>query len=369
MFKVKPFDAVPLRWWYEQWLDETIDMLPPYQRKAEIWSKWKQAHLIDSILNGFDIPKFYVAGALTSSLEKMNPHAKRFAVIDGKQRLGAIFSFFKGHFPLNPTFVFEDDPKVKLAGKTYLELKTQFPHIAERLDSFVPAMMNVITDDPHKIDELFVRLNSGEATTGSERRNAKQGPVPAIIRELVLHPFFQKKIRFNTQRMQEYNLAAKLLLIETVGKFVDTKSKNLDDFADNAAKWSEENSQLRNTDKDPYATARDQVYSVLDRLAGEFLERDILLASQGHIPVYYWFARENPRKVNEFRDFLASFTEEVKTALAEQREDPKRADPELMSYYTMGRTTNDQASLEGRYKILLKRFKVFRDPHVIARRR
>jgi hypothetical protein len=38
-------------------------------------------------------------------------------------------------------------------------------------------------------------------------------------------------------------------------------------------------------------------------------------------------------------------------------------------YYTMGRTTNDQASLEGRYKILLKRFKLFRDPHAIARRR
>lgn len=369
MFKVQPFEPLPLSWWYSQWIDEQIDMEPPYQRKAEIWGKWKQAHLIDSIFNGFDIPKFYVAGVLTASLDKMNPHSKRFAVIDGKQRFGAIFAFYRNVFPLNPTFVLEDEPGIKLAGKTYIEIKKQYPHIANRLDAFVPAVMNVITDDQHKIDELFVRLNSGEAATGSERRNAKQGPVPAILRELVLHPFFQRKVRFNTLRMQEFNLAAKLLLIENLGRFSDTKSKNLDDFADSGAEWEEKNPGLRNTQDDPFASARDRVFATLDKLAEEFNDRDPLLASQGHIPVYYWLARENPRKVNELRDFLAEFTEEVRVAFQLQREEPGAADPELVLYYTMGRTTNDQASLEGRYKILLRRFKSFRDPHAIARKR
>lgn len=369
MFKVKQFDPEPLSWWYSQWNDDKVDMEPPYQRKAEIWGKWKQAHLIDSIFNGFDIPKFYVAGALSPSLEKMNPNAKRFAVIDGKQRFGAIFAFFRGDLALNPTFVLEDHSDIRLAGKTFLDIKMKYPHIADRFESFIPAVMNVITDDSSKIDELFVRLNSGEATTGSERRNAKQGPVPVVIRELVLHPFFQKNVRFNMKRMQEYNLAAKLLLIEKTGRFVDTKSKNLDDFADVGAKWEMENPGKRNTEEDPYAIARDCVYKVLDMLTAEFEEKDKLLSAQGHIPVYYWLAREYPRKVNELRDFLSEFTNDVKEALVEQRENPDQADPELMLYYTMGRTTNDQASLEGRFKILLRRFKAFRDPHAIARRR
>jgi len=344
-------------------------MDPPYQRKADIWGKWKQSHLIDSILNGFDIPKFYVAGTFTSSLDKMNPHGKRYAVIDGKQRFGAIFSFYLNEFPLNATFVLEDEPTIKLAGKTYIEIKKSFPHIAHRLDAFIPAVMNVVTDSQHKIDELFVRLNSGEAATGSERRNAKQGPVPAILRELVLHPFFQQNVRFNKVRMQEFNLAAKLLLIEELGRFSDTKSKNLDDFADRGAKWEQAHPGRRNTQDDPFALARDRVIKVLDSLSEEFRDRDPLLASQGHIPVYYWLARENPRKVNEMRDFLEEFTDAVKQAFTNQRIDPKSADPELVLYYTMGRTTNDQASLEGRYKILLRRFKSFRDPHAIARRR
>lgn len=369
MLRVIPFEPRSLAWWYSQWTDEQIDMDPPYQRKADIWGKWKQAHLIDSIFNGFDIPKFYVAGALTSSLEKMNPHSKRFAVIDGKQRFGAIFAFYRGVFPLNPTFVLEEDPDIKIAGKTYVEIKRQFPHIANRLDSFIPAVMNVVTDSQTKIDELFVRLNSGEAATGSERRNARQGPVPAHIRDLVLHPFFQHNVRFNKTRMQEYNLAGKLLLIEMFGRFVDTKSKNLDDFADSSAEWEKENPGLRNTDQDPYADARDRVVAVLDKLSEEFEIRDPLLASQGNIPVYYWLAKEYPKKVNELRDFLDEFTNDVKDAFKIQRDDPKSADPELVLYYTMARTTNDQASLEGRYKILLKRFKSFRNPSTAIKRR
>lgn len=369
MFKVKPFESRSLRWWYDQWLLDKIDMHPPYQRKADIWSKWKQAHLIDSIINGFDIPKFYVAGTLSSGSSAMNPHLKSFAIIDGKQRFQAIFAFMDGATKMNPNFVFEDDPSRALAGRTYVELRANFPDIADRLDNFVPAVMDVITDDPSKIDELFVRLNSGEAANGSERRNAKQGPVPAIIRDLVLHPFFQRKIKFSTGRMQEYNLAAKLLLIEIREKFVDTKSRNLDEFSDAGWKWAEANPALRNTDLDPYESARDRVYIVLNRLASEFIDKDPLLASQGNIPVYYWLAREFPKKVNELRDFIAEYTERVKEALAQQRQDPKLADPELISYYTMSRTTNDQASLEGRFKLLAKNLKSFRDPHLIARRR
>lgn len=361
MFQVKLYEERTLTWWYEQYLLEKIDMDPPYQRNSDIWSKWKRAHLIDSILNNFDIPKFYVASFFQISTAAMNKKAKAFAIIDGKQRFQAIFDFFDDSIPLNASFILEEDPEIVLAGKTYSYLKSKYPHLARKIEIFLPAVMNVITDEPHKIDELFVRLNSGSAATGSERRNAMRGPVPPILRELVLHPFFQKKIKFDTKRMQEYNLAAKLLLIETRGHFVDTKAKNLDDFAEEAYSWSESLGQDANIVADPYTEARDRVTKVLDLLSSEFNDRDPLLASQGNIPVYYWFAKENPRLVNELHDFLEEFTEEIRGGISVQRDDPTAADPELVSYYTMSRTTNDQASLEGRYRILQRRMKSFRN--------
>jgi hypothetical protein len=369
MFKVEPYEDGSLRWWYEQYVSGRIDMEPPYQRKSEIWSKWKSAHLIDSIINDFDIPKFYVASSIEHASGKISKSGKAMAIIDGKQRFQAIFNFFSDAVSLNPSFILDADPNAKLSSLKYSQLSLKAAWIIEKIENFVPAVMNVITDEPHKIDELFVRLNSGEAATGSERRNAMKGPVPPILRDLVLHPFFQRKIKFATKRMQEHNLAAKLLLLEVKGTFFDTKAKNLNDLTDAGTKWEESNPGKVNGEFDPYALARDRVFKVLDLLAAEFDDRDDLLAAQGSIPLYYWFARENPKKTNELHDFLVDFTEKVKESVALQRTDPESADPQLVSYYTMSRTTNDQASLEGRYRIIVKRFSEFRNPYSNLRRR
>lgn len=240
MLKVLPHESRPLIWWYEQHLLGRINMSPEYQRRSYIWSKWKRAHLIDSLLNDFDVPKFYVANFLELHVDALNRERKSYAVIDGKQRLQAIFDFFDGQLKLNPTFILDDDPELPLGGLSYVELKSKHPHLARKVENFVPTVMNVLTDQKHKIEELFVRLNSGEATTGAEKRNAMGGPIPAIVRDLVLHPFFQKKIRFDTKRMQEHNLATKLLLIEYRGRFADTKAANLNDFANEGIKWQSE---------------------------------------------------------------------------------------------------------------------------------
>src|SRR5690349_19180027 len=98
MFKVSLHDAKPLSWWYEQFRLERIDMKPTYQRRSSLWSQWKKAHLIDSILNGFDVPKFYLAD-FTKSRSALNRARKPYAIIDGKQRFESIFSFFAGDLP------------------------------------------------------------------------------------------------------------------------------------------------------------------------------------------------------------------------------------------------------------------------------
>jgi hypothetical protein len=346
MFEVRRHDAKPLTWWYEQ--RGKIDFEPSYQRRSELWSPAKQAFLIDSFLNDYDMPKLYLTD-FTYASTKLNEHAMAYAVVDGKQRLRAIFKFFDGELRLNDDFVYQDEPDLPLAGLNYFDLKLQYPKIAAKFDKHVPVVMSVITDEKIKVEQLFVRLNSGVHVNRAERRNAMEGIVPDIIRRLVTHRFFTKKIKFNTIRMQDHNLAAKLLLIEHRGGFSDTKADHLDALVDEGLRM----------DAKLFDQTRVRVVKVLNDMATVFKDRDPLLASEGHIPVYYWLVKHHVTDKEYIRDFLRVFVAAVRANQAVVKEDPKAGDAELSQYYTMGRTTNDQASLSGRYKILERRLRYY----------
>ena len=59
-----------------------------------------KAYLIDSIINGFDVPKLYLADFQLGD-SSLNVSKLPYAIIDGKQRLEAIFDFFDGTLVLN----------------------------------------------------------------------------------------------------------------------------------------------------------------------------------------------------------------------------------------------------------------------------
>src|ERR1700722_13147633 len=100
-FKVEPMEPHTLTWWRNR--KEKIDMDPPYQRRGRLWSATDKQYLIDSILNGFDVPKVYMAD-FTWGDSPLNRQKLPYAIIDGKQRLLAIFDFFGGSITLNKDF-------------------------------------------------------------------------------------------------------------------------------------------------------------------------------------------------------------------------------------------------------------------------
>ena len=59
--------------------------IPEWQRQV-VWGRSKQQNLIDSILRGWKLPKFYFL-RVSSDLEA-------YEVVDGQQRLATIFGFF-----------------------------------------------------------------------------------------------------------------------------------------------------------------------------------------------------------------------------------------------------------------------------------
>jgi uncharacterized protein DUF262 len=349
MFQVINFEARTLSWWYDQ--RENIDMDPPYQRQGYLWSERDRQLLIDTILNGYDIPKVYLAD-FTFGTTALNFRNLQYAVIDGKQRLLTIFNFFEGKLLLAKDFDWASDHSLSLGSLSYKDLLQNYPKVASKFSNFNLSAMRVITDDEAKINELFVRLNRGKPLTGAEFRNAMQGIVPALIRAIARHSFFTERISFTTKRMQAENGAAKLLIVEFRGSLVDTKKTHLDRFVNEAIK-----AEAQAID---FERARDRVKEILGRMEDIFSPRDILLSSQGPLTVYYWLVRETPTsQQHRIREFLVQFNDQRRKNRTVARTESGEVDSELVVYDNFDRSTNDEASLVGRFEILRKRFEAF----------
>lgn len=352
MFKVRIFEPRTLSWWADQ--RDVIDFDPPYQRRGGLWSNRDKSFLIDSIINEYDIPKLYLADFTFGTPTELNPHSRQYAVIDGKQRFEAIFDFIDGRIALNRDFVFSGDVELGLGGMSYRDLKANHPKLASRFDNYNLTVMSVITNEEGKINELFVRLNRNKTLTGPEIRNAMQGIVPELIRNLGQHSFFEDNVRFETRRAQDLDVAGKFLLTEFWGRIVETKRANLDRFADQG--------HNADADVDDFERAAGRVERLLEVMHEIFIANDPLLRTQGPLVPIYWLVRSVPDERDLVRPFLLRF-EDLRTVNKRLARDPETAqsmDQELGRYDTLNRSINDQGSIEGRFEILLKRLREFK---------
>jgi len=342
MFEVNTFDPKTLSWWHDE--RENIDFDPPYQRGGNIWSELDKQFLIDSILNGYDIPKIYIAD-FSFGNSGLNKSGKQYAVIDGKQRLNAIFDFFTGSLVLAKDFVWTKEPNLRLAGLSYKDLLSNHPKVASKFANAGLTVMRVITDEEAKINELFVRLNKGKALTGGELRNAMGGVVPEYIRAITNHTFFSSRIAFGTKRRESANVAAKLLLLEFRGTPVDTKKVHLDRLVAEGIKAEAKTNE--------FEEAKNRVLGHLDVMVEVFNNKDPLLKSQGPVTVYYWLVRYlGKERVSGLREFLVRFN----SVRVLNRKAAKELHPgvsgDLLEYDFLDRSTNDQGSIDRRFNIL-----------------
>ncbi|ROO75673.1 uncharacterized protein DUF262 [Vibrio crassostreae] len=347
MFKVQSHQTRTLSWWYKQ--NNSIDFEPSYQRKGNLWGDRDKAYLIDSIINGFDIPKIYLADftIVNSSLNEKN---LSYAVIDGRQRLESIFAFMSDRIPLNEDFIYYVNPSIKVGGKYYSDLRMNYPEIIEMLEEFNLDVMSVIADDVDKIKDLFVRLNKSKPLTGAELRNAMAGVVPDLIRGLVDRPFFKQNIKFSTQRGQDSNAAAKILLIQHRGRFVDTKKANLDRFVSEGAKAE---------NPEEYVDSAFAAQKYIDLMHEIFEEKDQLLTAQGLIPIIYVLVRDNLDYSNYIRPFMAEFLYYRKQNVELSKNSPEHADQIYLAFDSYIKNANDSGGLQGSYDILDNKFKEY----------
>lgn len=188
-----------------------IDADPPYQRGGDAWTLAQRQRFIDSLLNGYDVPKLYL-----HDLRGRHP-TKVYAVVDGKQRLNAIWSFLGDEFEL------ADDgadarrpadaaaPRRRPTGRLFSELSPA--RQAELLGTYLSVVL-IRDADEADIDELFARLNDGTPLTAAEARNAIAGRMSALIRDVAAMPGLARLLRFPDARGAHREVAAALLVAE-----------------------------------------------------------------------------------------------------------------------------------------------------------
>ena len=260
---------------------QLIDMEPAYQRLS-VWDRENQARFIDSIINGVDIPKLYfheVTGQ--PSLDE----TYRYAVIDGKQRLLAMFEFIENKFKLWHDFVYFDNETYQAASLRYEQLLVQYPLLRARFDGFNVPVVLVEVEDIEMIEELFWRLNIQTALTAPEKRNALGGPITPLIREMVLHPFFKRSIAIRNNRYQHLDLAAKFLYIIHADGVVETKKVTLDNFVRTFKRARADGEAIASPEA--IGALKRRTWDILDREREYFGNSNALLGSVGRNTLYF----------------------------------------------------------------------------------
>ncbi|WP_181148958.1 DUF262 domain-containing protein [Arthrobacter sp. MYb222] len=327
-----------------------IHLEPDYQREGGVWSKDKQQLFIDSVVNGYDIPKIYM-----HALDPNEHGGYEFAVVDGKQRISTLLGFLDGLVEFAPDFNYSgvECEIPPTAGLRYSDLPESTREVIKENSLDVVIIQTPEEDD---IEELFSRLNNGEKLNAAETRNALGGKMAALVRDLARDPFFTEKLKFPNKRFSHYEVSCKLLYLEhNLQKsgglnYVDVKKKFLDSFVVDYREIAQE-------DANKLISA---VRGHLNAISPFFEKSDIELSKQSYPQLMYLFgrlildkygSRELPAKV---RSFLKDFRLQ-RTANLNRDEDLR--DAELSEYgRLMQQGTNDAGSMKMRVDILIKRF-------------
>lgn len=334
-------------WLYSE--REGINMAPEYQRSGGVWTKQKKQLLIDSIINDYDIPKLYFH-KLNSLPTQSYPF--EYSVIDGRQRLEAIWDFIEGKFTLADDIDYQKDESINLGGLGYNDLAQSFPRVRIKFDSFVLPIITVETEDVDLIEDMFSRLNEAVPLNAAEKRNAIGGDMVQQIRETSMHDFFANKVSFSNHRAQHKEIAGRFLLLETHllvdNKVSDTKREFLDRLARD---YKEGNLAF-------VKHVGEVVKLNLSEMSKVFLPSDPILRAQGIMAVYYLLFRgavETKQLGNLTREKIIGFREMLSSNKLLAEEDFTNSDYELLEFDRLSQQgTNDSSSIRTRYKTLAK---------------
>ncbi|MFA0398586.1 hypothetical protein CWO01_02880 [Vibrio splendidus] len=186
---------------------DEIDLMPNFQRSADLWSKQEQSRLIESILIRLPIPAFYFDALVED----------KWQVVDGLQRLSAIGNFVV-HKTLNLTNL---EFLTELEGLSYDELPRS---LQRRIDEFQTSVYLIKPGTPLEMKySLFNRINTGGLKLNPQEirhamsQSVNSGAASTFLRKLVLEQDFLCVVINRNLRMSHEELALRHVIFRLYG--------------------------------------------------------------------------------------------------------------------------------------------------------
>lgn len=307
-----------------------INTNPDFQRPA-VWGLAQKQLLIDSILRDYDIPKLY--------WRKTGAKPDTYAVVDGQQRLRAVWEFFDGIFKLPK----DADPidENKVTGLGYEDLPDDL-----RLKFDVYPLDIIVLDETgeDEVREMFLRLQNGTTLKAQEKRNAYPGKMRDFVKSLVQNPFFTK-VGFANSRYTYDLVAAQITFLELNGGSANVKNADLN-------RMYRENNEF-----DPKGKEAKAVLHNLSILNDVFSEKTPELERYNVVSLYCIIAELDRQYVlSEIKDKISEWFMDFESKRRTQEETPEdQADPEWMAYKEkISHSTDSEDSIRWRMEFMLR---------------
>jgi len=309
---------------------QRIDTNPDFQRPA-VWSTSQKQLLIDSILREYDVPKMY--------WRKVGEKPDRYDVVDGQQRLRAIWSFVDGEFRLLKDAESIDGTPVGGCGYDTLP-----DDLRIRFDQYSLDVVVLEDTDEDEVREMFLRLQNGTSLKAQEKRNALPGKMREFVKSLTQHPFFER-VGFANSRFTHDHVAAQMVCLEVAGGPTNVKDGDLNRLYKSNANF------------DINGKIAKAVQRTLGLLAEVFPDKTPELERYNVIALYCVFADLQRAYVvsdikPNLRDWFLDFESRRR---AQDSLDADSADPEWMSYSgKISHSTDAQESIRSRLDFVMR---------------
>ena len=180
---------------HQQWTKKRLDTQPDFQR-YEVWSLQKNSALIESILLDLPIPQVFLA----------QEHDNSLVVVDGQQRLAAVFRFMQDEYALTKV-------SKKIEGSKFSELPIE---LQEKIENYELRVVKILKESDNDVRfMLFQRLNEGSVSLNDqELRNCVwRGPYNELLKALAEEPSWRRLLNLKKRhaRMVDVELVLRYM--------------------------------------------------------------------------------------------------------------------------------------------------------------
>jgi len=299
-----------------------------YQRDEDVWEKWMESYLIDTILRGYSIPLIYIH----------KKKAKQY-IVDGQQRINTIKKFYKNKIELQMRDS-KDIIKANGNATTYKDLSDEYKDNFDRYPLHIAYLENYSDEE---IRSMFKRLQTGKPLNPGEKLNSYPGLLIPALRSLRNHRFFTNVTTYSGSRHKHLFLASQLLFLEHSG-INDLNTTALFQFAENNENMTSSNQSIIKMKQN------------LNLLCSIFKEKTGQIEKPGWIVSLYLFTSYLNKNYSikllkrEIKDFYIDFYHRIESA-------PTSKNITLNRFSrAISKSTTSKTNIQMRHDIMLEKF-------------